>query len=242
MSRKKVLYIGGFELPDKNAAAQRVIANAKILRDLGYDSIFIGVDKTRKEEGLSIKYNFEGFDYFQIKYPQSKPEWMKYLVSLKNILPFIINEGISHIIAYNYPSIALYRLRRFCNKNKLKLIGDCADWYEAKGGLIFKFIKNFDVYLRMKIVHPKLDGLIVISDYLYEYYKNRTNKLINLPPLVDLSMKKWELQRGEIKNKHISLIYAGWPFGVEKDRLDIIINILMQIKKEHQVNVLFSVL
>ena len=29
-----VLYIGGFELPDKNAAAQRVVGIAKSLRDL----------------------------------------------------------------------------------------------------------------------------------------------------------------------------------------------------------------
>ena len=34
---KSILYLGGFELPDKNAAAQRVMANAKLLREMGFD-------------------------------------------------------------------------------------------------------------------------------------------------------------------------------------------------------------
>ena len=43
-----VLYVGGFELPDKNAAAHRVINNAKILRELGYRVIFCGVDREKE--------------------------------------------------------------------------------------------------------------------------------------------------------------------------------------------------
>ena len=37
----EIIYIGGFELPDKNAAAHRVLGNAKILRELGYKVILI---------------------------------------------------------------------------------------------------------------------------------------------------------------------------------------------------------
>ena len=41
MKGKKILYIGGFELPDKNAAAQRVVGNSYILKNLGYEIIFL---------------------------------------------------------------------------------------------------------------------------------------------------------------------------------------------------------
>ena len=41
---KKILYVGGFELPDKNAAAHRVLGNAKAFRDLGNDVAFISID------------------------------------------------------------------------------------------------------------------------------------------------------------------------------------------------------
>ena len=40
---KSILYLGGFELPDKNAAAQRVMANAKLLGEMGFDVSFIGI-------------------------------------------------------------------------------------------------------------------------------------------------------------------------------------------------------
>ena len=34
-NKGRVLYAGGFELPDRNAAAHRVLNNAKILKALG---------------------------------------------------------------------------------------------------------------------------------------------------------------------------------------------------------------
>ena len=40
MSKGSIIYIGGFELPDKNAAAHRVLNNAKIIRELGYEVFF----------------------------------------------------------------------------------------------------------------------------------------------------------------------------------------------------------
>ena len=38
----KILYIGRFELPDKEATANRVVANAKLLRDLGHEVVLAG--------------------------------------------------------------------------------------------------------------------------------------------------------------------------------------------------------
>lgn len=43
MDKKVIIYIGGFELPDKNAAANRVMNNAKIMRDIGYHVVLVGV-------------------------------------------------------------------------------------------------------------------------------------------------------------------------------------------------------
>lgn len=54
-SKGTIIYVGGFELPDKNAAAQRVLSIAKILRELGYDVIFLGVDKTLKKRKIYLK-------------------------------------------------------------------------------------------------------------------------------------------------------------------------------------------
>ncbi len=41
MDRKVILYIGCFRLPDRNAAAHRVLANAKAMAAAGYAVRFI---------------------------------------------------------------------------------------------------------------------------------------------------------------------------------------------------------
>ena len=43
MREEVILYIGGFQLPDKNAAALRVMSNAKAFRELGYTVVFINL-------------------------------------------------------------------------------------------------------------------------------------------------------------------------------------------------------
>ena len=52
-NRGTILYVGGFELPDKNAAAHRVLNNAKIFRELGFHVIFCGIDQNI-EQPLSL--------------------------------------------------------------------------------------------------------------------------------------------------------------------------------------------
>ncbi len=62
MSKGTILYVGGFELPDKNAAAHRVLSNGKIFRELGYNVVFIDVDKSLQYESdiLTTKKNCPG--------------------------------------------------------------------------------------------------------------------------------------------------------------------------------------
>lgn len=241
--QKTVLYIGGFELPDKNAAAQRVIANAKILKALGYDVVFVGVDKTVKSNELILntKKEFEGFTYFSIKYPRSFLDWITYLISIKYITN-LKEINFSHIIAYNYPSLGLLRLKNFCKKRGIVLIADCTEWYEVQGGIMHKLIKGADVYLRMHIIQPKLDGLIVISDYLFKFYRDKNKNLIQLPPLVDISMSKWNFEDNRVDNDKITLVYAGSPGVGGKDRLDKIINALIEIRKKNTVPFVFNIL
>ena len=54
--KKTVLYIGGFQLPDKNAAALRVLGNAKILTELGYRVVFLNALVNSKTEDIEISW------------------------------------------------------------------------------------------------------------------------------------------------------------------------------------------
>ena len=226
---KKILYIGGFELPDKNAAAKRVVANSKALEKLGYEILFLGITKNKR----NIEYQFfENFKYLEIEYPQNLFQWLKYLSGIEETIKIIEkNEKIEGVICYNYPAIALYRLEKYCRKKNIKIFADVTEWYQGEGNLIKKIIKNIDSYLRMVKIHPKLDGLIVISKYLENFYKNKL-KTIYIPPLVDLCDKKWHSNTNiKILEDKLVLIYAGNP-GKIKDKIDKVVSAVERINSD----------
>lgn len=229
---KKILYVGGFELPDKNAAAQRVIANSKALKELGHKVTLVGVAKDLPS-GTFIDdtvNNTGEFEYYSIKYPSSIIEWIKYL---KNCIPlkFIENFKPDIIIAYNYPALALNNLNIFCKKKNIKLIADVTEWYTPGGNNpVHRILKWVDTTYRMKVVHKKIDGIIAISRFLYNYYSNINRILV--PPLVDISNPKWNRPRQITANENLTLVYAGSPGSGGKDRLDLIISGVIKIKEK----------
>ncbi|KMK91018.1 hypothetical protein, partial [Rossellomorea marisflavi] len=232
MSKGTIVYIGGFELPDKNAAAHRVINNGKMLRECGYDVVFIDVDKTLKYENkYMLKKNIQGFECWSKPYPVKVGEWIHYLSNTESVVEILAKyKNVKGVICYNYQSIAFLKLKKYCNSNKVKIFADCTEWYSTKGSnFLFKIVKGFDSYLRMRIIQKNLDGLIVISSYLSNYYKNCKN-VVCIPPLVDLKEEKWNMI-SVIEDNNINLVYAGNP-GKSKDSLNIVFEVLDEIKNE----------
>ena len=238
----RILYTGGFELPDKNAAAHRVVSNGKIFRELGHQVYFIGISKDRDiktHEIKETKSDFEGFEYYSYPYPQNNTEWIKYICTIPYIS--MIEEICPDIIiAYNYPAIALAKLRYYCKRKGIKILGDVTEWYQPEGNLLFKFIKSVDTNLRMRVIHKKMDGLILISKYLYQYYGYYMDNIIEVPPLVDLSQEKWrdDLDNNDIKS--INLVFAGTQ-GQYKDRVETLVNIICRINKKKEKQIILTI-
>jgi glycosyltransferase involved in cell wall biosynthesis len=231
-NKKNVLYIGGFRLPDKNAAAQRVMANGKLFNKVGYDVSYIDVDTDGGESEKFLENTFEGFRYLvkSQKYPQTKNEWFSYITNIKFIINAVENNlslKPDIIVVYNYPAITLLKLTKYCKKNNIKIIADITEWYFPEGNIFFKAIKGLDSYFRMHYLHKKLDGVIVISKYLEDFYKEIN--LIRLPPLVDKKSLKWDCLNTTDSN-FCKLIYVGSLSHGKKDRLDFIISSLKRIK------------
>jgi len=234
VEQEKILYIGGFELPDKNAAAHRVLANGKILDNLGYEVIYLGVSHENEcsdnvvSTSRKVKY---GLDY-RYKYPIGKINWLKYIMKIGHIIELIEIHKVKVVIAYNYPAIALHRLHLYCKKNDIKLVSDCTEWYVPVGDFIFRIIKGLDTYLRMRVVQPRLDGMIAISKFLFDFYYPKQSNLILVPPLVDLSDSKWHVNVEKNDNKQLQFLYAGSPGGKTKDHLGMIISSLILLHEK----------
>ena len=217
MDKKRILYIGGFELPDKNAAAQRVIANALTLRELGYEVSFIGPTKDR----ANIVREFNGFKCEYIDYPQTLTQWFDYIITFVST-DKILEYNPQYVVLYNFPAVASLKILRACHKNGIKVIQDLTEWECSKGWSPREIIRKIDINLRMHYCMKKMDGVIAISRYLYDYY-SRYTKTILVPPTVDLTNPKFNRSRQYKVNKPIQLVYAGSIGSGNKERLDYII-------------------
>lgn len=238
MSKGTILYIGGFELPDKNAAAQRVLANAPIFRELGYNVVLIGVTKEPLQQKgiLQVK----GFDYFCEEYPTSMLSWLRYLSDITVFKDVIKAYGdVKAIICYNFPSLLLWKIKSYCHGHGIKVIGDATEWYQPSGNIIYRIVKTLDVSLRMRVIHPRLDGLIPTSQYLYDFYKDNNHRLLLLPTLVDLGDEKWKVDLGQNDDSKVRLIYAG-STGIGKDELSKALDLLAKVKQSSDCKFDFS--
>lgn len=233
-----ILYIGGFELPDKNAAAHRVLSNAKIFRKLGKEVVFVGIDKSLSVSSniLNTQSMIQGFKTFSVPYPKTIRNWIKYLTDIGDYIKICKKfKNIEMIILYNFQSIAMRKLMFYCKKNKIKCCSDITEWRSTKGEkLIYRVFKGSDTWYRMHILHKKLDGLIVISRFLENYYKECKN-VVYVPALVDLKEEKW---KGSYKKSEdeIRLVYAGNPG--RKDRLDKLVEALDNVKCKYVLDVI----
>lgn len=233
MRKGTVVYIGGFEMPDKNAAAHRVLNNAKVLQLLGYHVVFCGIDHGLCKNATNVS-KIGSFDNIPAAYPKSNLGWAKQLVDFSHIKEtFNRYNDVKYAIAYNMHAIPLARLLHYSKKKKIKVIADVTEWYENKLSLNpIKIIKCLDTFFVMHFLQKKVDSIIAISSLLTNFYKNSVKNIITVPPLVDLSDPKWN-DSDVTKDSCLEFVYSGVPgAGTKKDLLGRIIQAFGQLKKD----------
>lgn len=225
--KKRILYLGGFELPDKNAAAQRVMTNAKLLREMGYEVIFMGISKDIAHAPQMV----DGFESRPIAYATSVKEWLKQVITFVKT-DEILKLNPEYVILYNFPAIASLRILKACHQHAIKVIHDITEWESATNWSPREVVRKIDIFLRMSYCIKKMDGVIAISRYLYNYYQQHTRTIL-IPPLVDLTDKKWNRERTLTASTPFRLIYAGSAGYGTKDKLDFIVDALKDIPQLH---------
>lgn len=208
-------------MPDKNAAAQRVMANALLLRDMGFDVSFIGPTKDRANT-ISTS---NGFTFEFVDYPKSVTQWLRYITTFVSS-DRILSYKPDYVVLYNFPAVASLKILSLCHKHGIKVIHDLTEWESAGRFSAREVIHWMDINLRMRYCMKKMDGVIAISRYLSDYYKSYT-KVVLVPPTVDLQNEKWDRKRILTTGNRVQLVYAG-STGTNKDRLDRIIDVVKQ--------------
>lgn len=247
MLKDTIVYVGGFKLPDKNAAAQRVINNSKIFRSLGYKVVLIGVDDDLKNVEEPRFENHEGFDTLSFAYPLGTKKWINYTLGNQKMLDYVdsIGGSLHSVVCYNYPAYASKKLFAIAAKHGAATVSDLTEWYDTDMSNPRGIIKTIDTYARMKVVGPGSDAIITTSPHLERFYEARRKPQVNLPTLYD-SEKIADLgfsYKGASSLR--TFVYAGSPgstngknSGFSKDRLDLVVEALSKVSQTNNAFVL----
>lgn len=223
----KVLYIGGFALPDRNAAAQRVVGVAKTLRDLGYDVVFFNSLKTHSSNQIQTCQYF-GFDCYEYR----RENYFNYLFTGARVISFLRKLKPHYVVAYNYPAFALENISNYCKKHGIRCIADMTEWYKPHGNIIHRNIMKLDIHHRMHRVLYKMDGIIAISRMLFDFYNDKVPSVL-IPPTVDISDPKWHCENRP-SDTATTFVYAGAP-SASKEQLDLIVRAVCAAASNHNV-------
>ncbi len=226
---KKILYAGGFKLPDGNAAAHRVVSVSKGLQKLGCQVNFI--------QGKSVvNLNTLSSDTDIHREVVSKFSFRK--ISGLDVILASIRTRSNYIILYNYWSFPFLIILIFGFVTRKKVIADCTEWYGADSeSSIKRVFKWLDSEIRMRVLHRLCYRTISISKYLHLFYGERS---VLIPPTVDIKDKKWEISKNLAgKLTKFTFLYSG-NVGGRKDRLDYLLRILSSQKEGKQCEVLIA--
>ena len=210
----KFVYAGAFRFPNLDAASQRVLNNAKILRELGHEVVFIAYGGKLLEEYLSPD-GFSEYDGFKYTVTNELTPSGDIFNRLKQQIRR--GEKAQALISKNFSSWEVIQYNTYFSSQW----SDITEWYsplDFQGGICSYgyWRSEYNMLLKQKRVPKK----IVISRYLDKYYSGSHNIII--PPLIDLKDSKWnnivkDLPRQIASHTGRRIIFAGVP--AKKDLL-----------------------
>ena len=212
-----IVYYGGFALPDKNAAANRVVSNGKIFKALGYNVVFLGADYDESFNGIKTLEN----GMLCEAHPSGSVQWLKQIVFFKNLKQLVKTQGdVRLVILYNVSFVTLSLAKLFFKKHGIEVCYDCTEWTKfTDGSVLKKAFKYIDEFFVRHFAHRVADRMIVISHTMEKAYKSKRPLL--LPPLVDVENPIWNQAVSREKEKFV-FCFAGFPDG-NKDYINSIV-------------------
>lgn len=229
--KKLVVYVGPYSFPNGGAAARRIYGNCISLKKAGYDVI---VTSGQVSEKKTDEYNDIQVVSLSERLYEELPTVLKHLMYFsagRKTIDWLDSLTVkpAAIILYSGYSPYLIKLIPWCKINKVKIIFDAVEWYDAPSKLHY-FISPYylNIELAMRWLNKKCDSLIVISDYLKDYYSGSVDCLVKIPPTVDC--ESIEARVNHEDSKIIKLVYAGNPG--KKDSLGLIIEAVQKVSQE----------
>jgi glycosyltransferase involved in cell wall biosynthesis len=213
----RIAFAGNFKFPTGDAYSPRAIGIGKILRLAGYETYYQGVNSAQDIRDDSGSY--QGFHYKNFQPVKSATSTFSRMASTlfsgyQSAARVASGPGeYSHVILNSCYGHYLYPFLNMARRKRWNLLIDVVEWYDYSHlhyGRIGPLA--LDVYLAMTKLIPKASGVIAISTYLEDYYKQRGVRTIRIPQIVDLDEAKWNFSTPEsFDPTSLNLVYAGVP-------------------------------
>lgn len=211
-----VAYVTPVAIPEGGAAAARILGNARALAAAGFEVTIV-----------SGRYSPDAAAYLEIspsircvrlnaRPSEDEPPAVRRLsfanvgartaawLSQQPILP-------KAVIVYSGYASYILNLLPWAARQDVPLIFDAVEWYTPRSSwqyLVSPFYWNIE--LSMRVLIPRLDGVIAISGALSNYYQSCGLPVEKIPPLIDLAELK-PFDEHHSTDQKIHLAYAGSP-------------------------------
>lgn len=231
----RVLICGLLKTPNGDAGALRQHKLAVMCRELGYEPLVVGLGKSNGMKCESI----DGITYISLRKGAGdvRDKVMSHLLYWNRLKKEMSTYRPDAIIMDDLGLAKTIKLKRYCKRNKIRLIHDSVEWYSPEQ---FKHGKFSRAYIRKEILNrfliDKSCGVIAISRYLEEHFKSKGCQCVRIPIVIteaDLCQEK------ELPDDKIVFTYAGQPG--KKDYLYVMLDAFALLPDEMLQRVRFNI-
>lgn len=228
--RPWVAYVGPFGYPDGGAAARRVLGMAESLSLGGWDVVIAsGAGQSLQDEGKLVAHG-DGIAYCLLAervaehWPRPLRRFRYAAMGGRTVAWLAAQPTLpAAVILYSGYTPYLQRLLPWCRRNGVRLLFDAVEWYEPThplGYLASPYQWNIEWAMRCLI--PRTDGVIAISSYLADYYRERSIPVALVPPTTSvIAPGAWQ------PDARLRLCYAGNPGS--KDDLALVLRTVSRL-------------
>ncbi|HAV51028.1 MAG TPA: group 1 glycosyl transferase [Brevundimonas sp.] len=222
-ARPFIVYVGPFAFPEGGAAARRILGNAQSLVAAGYQVLVLSGQQAPGDAVHAL-----GDGIFLASTSERDAEHLPNLLRLTRYVTMgaksrdwlaRLEARPAAVILYSGYTPYILQLRGWCRRAGVPLIFDAVEWYTAASPLGFATSPYlWQTELAMRVLIPRLDGLIAISRWLEDHYTRAGLPVVRVSPT--LAVKATPVGQGGDGDR-LSLVYAGTPG--RKDLLDVLL-------------------
>ncbi len=231
----RIIFVSSGQYPNGGAATNRHLAYAKGLIELGHEVEFILLDEQKwtkheiLEKGIKFSCVSEGTKNKLSKIAKLKLFFVTIAKANKIILSANQKERISLILLDTRVEILIPLLNN-ARKLGIKVFHERTEYPFVYGGKTF--IGKIGLYIYLKFILQKFDGIYVINNALKKYFSELTKnkiEIIVINMIVDSS--RFEIVKNKSNDSFKKITYCGSIEG-DKDGIPILLEAFSIVAKE----------